>query len=146
MGIFEIDFLQYMNIKDKLFWLLTVIIIAGCKKERAPDCVAMQGGNINFEIRLMRNGIIIPNDSLFPDTVWVKYNALQWFDAPHDYSIGFIGEPGEDHIHIPSMTCGDYFFYASGYDTAANAVVSGGTAISVDGSETLVEINIPVKE
>ena len=132
----------------------TGIIIAGifcfcifisCKKE--TKCVAGSGGDISIVARLRHHGVLIPNDSLRPDTVWVKFNATTWSNPPSGYNLRFIGEAGEDHVHVTGLTCGDYFFYGAGYDTTIGQKVTGGIQYSADGKTKEIDpFNIPVTE
>ncbi len=118
------------------------LLSTSCKK----DCLAGSGGGLTFVVKLKHHGAIIPNDSLRPDTVWVKYNALTWQNPPSDYDARFIGEFPEDHVHVTQMKCGDYFIYAAGFDASINEQVRGGVKFSTDGKTLESQVDIAVIE
>lgn len=118
------------------------LLTTSCKK----DCSAGSGGDLTFVVKLKHHGVIIPNDSLRPDTVWVKYNALTWQNPPSGYDARFIGEFPEDHVHVTQMKCGDYFLYAAGFDASINEQVRGGVKFSTDGKNTESLVDIAVVE
>ena len=50
-----------------------------CKKEKSPDppvCVGGTGGSTTLVVTLKHHSLLIPSDSIYPDTVWVKYDAV----------------------------------------------------------------------
>lgn len=115
-----------------------------CKKEN--KCTAGSGGALSMVVYLKHHGVTIPNDSLRPDTVWVLYNATEWKGAPVGYSARIIGEAGENHVHVPNLKCGDYYLYASGWDTSITKNVIGGIPVSTDKESGELEVSVPVSE
>ncbi len=137
--------------KERLFLVgLGVIVLAAalttfsCKDD--PKCNAGSGGSLTIVAKLEHHTINIPNDSLRPDTVWVKFNATDWASAPSGYDMMLIGEYPEDHVHIEGLQCGQYYLYASGWDTSINQVVRGGIPYNTDQSSGEVIVKIPVTE
>ncbi len=127
--------------------ILSIGFVFSCKKkEEAVTCQAGAGGSISFHAALFHHTTLIPNDSLRPDTVWVKYCQTGWNDDPSTYDARFIGIPGEDSVHVTGLKPGQYFFRGSGYDRSIFLEVSGGVAASCDGSSNHISINIPVTE
>ena len=67
-----------------------------------------------------------------------------------NYDMFFVGEEGEDHVHLSKLQCGDYYFYAAGQDTLLDTVqnphVVGGIPFSTDKTSGEVEFDIPVSE
>ncbi|REJ81401.1 MAG: hypothetical protein DWQ44_10160 [Bacteroidetes bacterium] len=118
--------------------------LSSCKKEN--KCEAGSGGGVNVTARLLHHDVLIPNDSLRPDTVWIKYNAIDWASAPSGYDARFIGEFGEDHVHINGLKCGDYYFYASGWDSNISEVVRGGRSLSFNQGTGEIPLEIFVTE
>lgn len=70
--------------------LTAMVACNGCKDEET--CMAGSGGNLTLVVKLEHHTINIPNDSLRPDTVWVKYNASDWANAPQGYDLQVVGE------------------------------------------------------
>lgn len=127
-----------------LFLIAGVSMQYSCKKD--DKCEAGTGGNLKMLVRLKHHGVTIPNDSLRPDTVWIKYNVKDWSSAPAGANLMIIGEPGEDHIHVTGMQCGDYYFYAAGWDVNGPYEVRGGRPISTDLTEGELPVEIAVSE
>jgi hypothetical protein len=122
-----------------------VIFITSCKKE--VKCEAGTGGSLTVVAYLEHHGVRIPNDSAYLDSVHVKFNTQ---DSPGNnpsfYDAHFVGEEGEDHVHVTGLKCGDYFFYATGYDKSISKRVFGGIKFSSDQSSGEVILHIPVSE
>ncbi|MEY4594983.1 MAG: hypothetical protein RIQ47_1393 [Bacteroidota bacterium] len=130
------------------FLAVTSIAVAisciSCKDDN--DCIGGSGGSLTIVAKLEHHGINIPNDSLQPDTVWVKYNASDWGNAPQGYDMRVIGVFPEDHVHIEGLKCGKYYLYASGWDTSINMEVKGGIPYETEESSGEVVVKIPVVE
>lgn len=92
---------------------------------------------------------VIPSQVDYRDSVFVKFDAKE---APgtmaSDYDAVFIGEPGEDHVHVNGLKPGNYFIYGVGLDTAINQRVKGGVSIKIKHKEKDEEIllDLPVTE
>ncbi|HRH65871.1 MAG TPA: hypothetical protein PLU53_06205 [Bacteroidia bacterium] len=121
-----------------------IIAISSCKKDN--NCDAGTGGSLTLVAKLKHHGVVIPNDSAQPDTVWVKFNTQDWSGAPSGYDARFIGEKGEDHVHMTGLRCGDYYLYAAGLDTSGPYVVRGGSKFSTEQNEGEIEVDISVVE
>lgn len=128
------------------------VFIFACKKEKTPDptptpsCVAGSGGSITIRAKLEHHTVNIPNQIGQPDTVWVKYNASDWSDAPNGYNLQVIGVEGEDHVDIIGLKCGTYFLYACGQDTSISLPVIGGLKVELSSTDTVVTKPIAVVE
>ncbi len=127
-----------------LFISAACILVVSCKKDN--KCEAGSGGSLTFVAQLKHHGSVIINDSIRPDTVWIKYNAQDWSGAPAGSDAMFIGEYPEDHVHIAGLKCGDYYFYASGWDASISEVVRGGRAYSTEQTSGEIPIDIAVTE
>lgn len=136
-----------MKLKTPHFLLLicsSLFFTGSCKKD--SKCEAGTGGSLTIVAKLKHHGVVIPNDSLYPDTVWVKFSVKDWANPPSGYDLRFIGSPGEDHVHLPGLKCGDYFFYAAGYDTSISQNVMGGTPFSTSLTNGELDIDLAVVE
>ena len=82
-------------------------------------------------------------------TLYVKFDAK---DLPNDptnnYDLKIAGSAKEDHIHIEELRAGDYFLYATGFDSTIQAPVTGGIGVSIKWSERKEEkdVDVPVTE
>lgn len=124
--------------------LTTGIYFGGCNGD---DCEAGDGGSLTIVATLKHHTMVIPNQTTYSDSVFVKFNAdeLPGTQAS-DYDKIFVGEAGEDHVHLAGLKCGDYYLYAVGYDTTINERVTGGIPFSTDVESGEVDVNIPVTE
>lgn len=125
------------------------LMSTSCKKK--DECEAGTGGNLTIVAYLKHHGDIIPNQPGQPDTVWIKFNSQ---NAPGNgiagYDQFYVGEEGEDHVHISGLKCGDYYFYATGRDTTLDTIqnprISGGIPFSTDKTSGEISLDIPVSE
>ncbi len=122
----------------------TFFLNTSCKKDN--KCEAGSGGSLVLVTQLKHHGTVIVNDSLRPDTVWIKYNVQDWSGAPAGSDAVFIGEYPEDHVHISGLKCGDYYLYASGWDTSIGEIVTGGRAFSTEDESGELHVDIAVIE
>lgn len=117
-----------------------------CKKEKSPDtpvCVGGTGGSTTLIVKLKHHSLLIPSDSIYPDTVWVKYDAV---NAGTGYDERKIGNPGDSTITFNNLKCGQYFLTASGYDRSIGYVVTGGLGITIAENEDTANYTVPVVE
>jgi len=121
-----------------------VLSLTSCKDD--DKCQAGSGGNLTIVAQLAHHGDVIPNDSLYPDTVWVKFNVSDWGNAPAGYDLRFIGEFPEDHVHLDGLKCGKYYLYGSGWDSSINMAVKGGKPFETDQQDGELNTTIPVVE
>jgi len=100
------------------------------------------GGDATIVTFLKHHGSPIKNHVGYPDTVYVKFNAK---DAPSGglskYDTYFVGEVGEDHVHLPGLKWGDYYIYGCGYDSTVMSRVIGGMHVKIKRSERKKEID-----
>ncbi len=139
--------IKYINsIKYPVLLLILIMVVfnTACKKDN--KCEAGSGGALTLIAKLKHHAVIIPNDSLRPDTVWIRYNAQDWSSAPSGADAMLVGEFPEDHIHISGLKCGDYYLYASGWDASISQIVTGGRAFSTENSDGELEVDIAVTE
>jgi hypothetical protein len=132
--------------------LLILVLLSGsalvfnsCKKK--DKCEGGSGGNLTIVAYVEHHTKTIPNQTNYPDTVYVKYNTQESAGTnPANYDAKFIGEAGEDHVHVTGLKCGDYFLYAVGMDTTIHERVFGGTSFSTEQTSGEVTLHIPVSE
>ncbi len=106
-------------------------------------------GDATIVVFLKHNNIIIPNQPGYPDTVFVKFNALTSPGTdPGKYDTFFIGENGKDHVNCRGLKKGLYFFYGVGMDTAGPFRVTGGAAHEIKWSRrnSQQDVNIDVTQ
>lgn len=125
---------------------LVLISLVACKKKEAEDpivCSAGSGGTSTLVVELRHHALLIPSDSVYPDTVWIKYNAV---NAGSGYDIQKIGNSGDSNIIFNNLKCGNYFITASGYDRNISFVVSGGLGITIEENKDSVFTTVAVTE
>ena len=134
--------------KTTLF--LTLLLISFGVSSCVKKCkTAGLGGNLTMVAFPQHHTCTIINHVGWPDTVFVKYNTKEFPGAsPSSYDTYFIGEVGEDHVHLPGFKCGDYYLYAVGFDSTCHGPtrVTGGIPYSTEAESGEVDINIPVTE
>jgi hypothetical protein len=125
--------------------MFLAVCISACKKDE--KCTASTGGNVTIIAYLKHHTMPIISHASYPDTVMVKFNTQEFPGTnPASYDLVIDGEAGEDHVHIPGVTCGDYYLYAAGFDTTINERVSGGIPFTTSASSGEVTVTVPVTE
>ena len=120
-------------------------ILSSCKKN--SDCTGGSGGNLTLVVFPQHHGTPIYNQGNFRDTVYVKYNTLDSpGDSPSAYNAAFIGDSGENHVHVTGLQCGNYYIYGVGLDTSRHERVKGGTSYSTSQKSGELDFNLPVSE
>jgi hypothetical protein len=138
--------LKNHSLKKSIFLGILLISIVACKKKEAVEpevCNAGPGGSTTLVVDLKHHALLIPSDSIFPDTVWVKYNAV---NAGSGYDIQKIGNTGDSTIVFNNLKCGSYFLTASGYDRSIGFVVTGGLGITIAENVDSVKVSVAVVE
>ena len=125
-----------------------IISITSCKKKNS--CVGASGGSLTFVFYPQHHGKPITNKPWHVDTVWVKYNSQNMPSSLSGYDAHFVGVPNTDNVHVPSLQCGDYYFFATGLDSTLDTTlfphVTGGMPYSTTQTNGEIDINIPVSE
>jgi hypothetical protein len=128
--------------------LITVAVItssSSCKKD--DGCDAGTGGNLTVVAVLKHHSKVIYNQASYPDTVFVKFNSSEYPGANvSDYDTYFVGEAGEDHVHLENLKCGNYYFYGVGFDTTITQRVKGGIPFSTEQTDGEIDLDLPVTE
>jgi hypothetical protein len=117
------------NILKFSLFIVAAVFIFSCSREGT-------GGNATLVVFLKHHGFTIVNHVGYPDTVYVKFNAK---DAPSGgltkYDTYFVGEVGEDHVHLENLKWGDYYLFGVGKDTTGPYRVLGGMHVKIKRSE-----------
>lgn len=130
------------SIAKILTCIVVIISYSACTKPGT-------GGTTTVVCYLKHHIMLIANDSIQPNVVYVKFGAKDLpADPTNDYDIKFIGEPGEDHVHVEDLKPGQYYFYAVGFDAGISQVVKGGLSLKIKRGDKVNEIDfdIPVTE
>ena len=135
-----------MTSKIILTALFISTIITSCKKDE-DKCSAGKGGSLTIVAFPQHHGKAIYNQPTYPDTIYVKFNTqVSPGLSTANYDTYFVGETGEDHVHMEGLKCGDYYFLGAGFDTTINQRVIGGIPYSTEQKEGEIDLNIPVTE
>lgn len=133
-----------LKIYFAVLFLSVIFSFSACKKKCAE---AGTGGNVTLVAFPQHHGMAVVSGALYPDTVYLKFNSK---DSPgtnlSSYDTYFVGEAGEEHVHLEGLKCGDYYIYAVGYDSAISKRVMGGIPYSFDKESGEIDLNIPVTE
>jgi hypothetical protein len=125
--------------------LFIVSLFTACKKD--DKCSAGTGGSLTIVAFPQHHGKTIYNQPNYLDTIYVKFNTQESPGvSTANYDTYFVGEAGEDHVHMEGLKCGDYFFLGAGFDTTINQRVIGGIPYSTNQKEGEIDLNIPVTE
>lgn len=108
---------------------------------------AGEGGNVTIVAYAKHHGVVIINDSLYPDSAFIKFNAT---NSPGTsagaYDMIVVGETGEDNVHIEGLKRGKYFIFMTGFDPASSERVTGGIPIEITQTSGEIDIDVPVTE
>lgn len=135
-----------MNVKITFIMLLIAAFsLCACKKD--VDCSAGKGGSLTIVAFPQHHGKPIYNLPNYFDTIYVKFNTKEAPGiSPSNYDTYFVGQAGEDHVHMEGLKCGDYYFLGAGFDTTISQRVIGGIPFSTEQKEGEINLNIPVTE
>lgn len=129
--------------------LITVAIItssSSCKPDKECED-AGTGGNLTVVATLKHHSKVIYNQPNYLDTVFVKFNTQDLPGTePLDFDTYFVGEAGEDHVHLDGLKCGDYYIYGAAFDTTITQRVVGGIPFSTTQTDGEIELIVPVTE
>ena len=128
----------------KTFGIFALCIFAASACKRAGT-----DGDATLVVFPQHHGRTIPNHAGYPDSVYVKFNAQELPTNPtQNFDVVFVGEVGEDHVHCEHLHTGNYFLYATGWDTTINQRVTGGESIKIKYKDRKqeIDVNVPVTE
>jgi hypothetical protein len=112
--------------------LLTAIIALSCKKKtEGYVCEAGPTGETNLVVYAVHGTDTLRNFANHQVSAMIKYgDSTSPGTHPSNYDAVYIGEDGEDHIHIPHLNCGTYFIYRTAYDSLTNTEYQGGIGVT----------------
>jgi hypothetical protein len=81
-------------------------------------------------------------------TVYIKYGAEDFPGEDISQYDAFQQTDAEGHTHFENLRYGHYYFYATGYDSVAQAPVKGGIGLKIKWSERKeeIELDVPITE
>ena len=126
--------------------LLAVFIItfSSCSKEEDTPIIeeAGVGGNAWINGHVMHH-----DDAIVNAIVYIKYGAteLPGID-PSLYDDHDTSSASDAHYNFNDLKKGNYYLFATGYDSSCACDVFGGTPTKIVSDMETVEINVPVTE
>ena len=135
------------KIISKLIVLSIVFFsIASCEKD--DGCDGGTGGKNSLKVYLKHHSKIIPPQSNYPDTLFIKYGSS---DLPgtalSDFDNSVVNsDTSVDFLTVPNLKCGDYYLYGVGWDAAISQRVKGGVPVTIPDNDAEVTVNVPVTE
>jgi hypothetical protein len=105
------------------------------------------GGNTTIVAFPKHHGVSILNKATYPDSAFVKFNVTESpGSSAGSYDKIFVGETGEDHIHLAGLKPGKYYIMMSGFDSSIVKRVSGGIPYTLTQTSGEVDLVVPVTE
>jgi hypothetical protein len=105
------------------------------------------GGNTTIVAKPKHHGVPIINKVGYPDSAFVKFNATESPGTKAgNYDKIFVGEAGEDHVHLTGLKPGKYYIMMTGFDSTIVQRVSGGIPYILTQASGEIEIVVPVTE
>ncbi len=132
--------------KIKLFLMAGLILAfaSGCKKKN--ECEAGSGGSLTVLANMVHHTKPIKGCK-----VYVKFNTTEFpGENPSNYDLSFKADDTSSIAKLTGLNCGDYYFYATGIDSAlidsSNYIVKGGTPFSTSQKDGAQSWNIYITE
>ncbi len=105
------------------------------------------GGNTTIVAFPKHHGAPILSHTAYLDSAFVKFNVTESPGShANNYDKIFVGEDGEDHVHLEGLKPGKYYIMMSGWDTTINQRVSGGIPYTLTQTSGEVDLTVPVTE
>ena len=125
----------------------SILLLLNTACNKTDECTGGSGGNVTIAAFPQHHQVPIYSTAGYLDTAYVKFNTQEFPGTnASDYDLVIAGEAGENHVHIEGLTCGDYYIYMTGFDTAINARVTGGIPYSFSQTSGEIDLNVPVTE
>jgi hypothetical protein len=124
----------------KLTFVLTILVFItciSCKKEGT-------GGDANITANIAHHGFGIKGATLY-----IKFDAKEKPANPTtDYDLKIETSASETHAHIDGLKWGEYYLYATGFDSTIMLPVKGGIPFTINHKDRKKEITteVPVTE
>ena len=125
------------NIIITALFIVTLTLIS-CKKNGV-------GGESEISVSVKHHDRLIPGA-----TIYIKYGAKEFPGSDvskyDDYKVSGTTGHGKGHTHFQELLKGDYFLYATGYDSAIAMPVTGGISVEVKSNYEHIDVTFPVTE
>ena len=84
---------------------------------------------------------------IYGATVYVRFAGTEFPGSnPSDYDLAEVGDSSEEHVHIKGLRKGNYYLYATGFDSSISAIVTGGVHIKLNKKSGETDVKVPVVE
>jgi len=123
------------TIKSILAIAIILLSITSCKKEGTGGKATITGHVKHHEVHI-------------PDAVvYIKYGAKELPGTnASDFDAQTIASSGDGHYAFEGLQKGNYYLYATGYDSNISENVFGGIPVKIKKKTETVETDVPVVE
>lgn len=130
------------HLKILTFLSFSFCVMASCDKKDQTVCTGGNGGNITLVVHPKHHGKPVK-----PTNAYIKYNNKDAPSSLSDYDLTVTADTSAISMKLTNLKCGDYYIFATGYDTAISKAVKGGIPYTVSESASgEINIDIPATE
>ena len=120
-------------------------LFSSCTKD--DKCTAGTGGSLTFSIFPEHHGEPIYSLGHYNDSIMIKFETQEFPGYnPSSYDLIVTGDSGKQYVNVAGLTCGDYYIFATGFDTAFSKRVYGGRPYSTEATEGTLNVLVSVTE
>jgi hypothetical protein len=137
--------------KQKFILLVSFLSVTftSCHKkdDDQPELISGLGGNLTIVAKPQHHGVPILNKTVYADSAFVKFNTQDYpGDNPALYDAIFVGDAGEDHVHVENIKPGKMYIFMTGFDSTIVQRVRGGIPVNTTQSSGELIVTVPVTE
>ena len=101
--------------------------------------------HVNFYAVAKHHGVIIPSQSFYPDTLFLKYHTTN-VPSLAAFDTFYVGIPGDTFVYFSIHHPDSMFLFMKGWDTLISMQVMGGMPYMTTADTGSIYINVPITE